>query len=1383
MSDNTKNGIIDLTEIVEMGTPPAESEKTIPASSAGTVDFESELEDLFSTSDFSEFADSSDESPQSTDSPVDLFTDTPVDEAPVSAPPASAPEVEPQSSDAPSFESDLSELLESSDETSASGGFDADFEDLLNDFSESPAQKTAPKHQPDFDEDLSAMSTSSEPEPVVVAEPAPQPQAVATEPAPATESNVADVTSDDVDDLFADLDFEMEEAPAASSAPEKPAPEAAPASDVDDLFADLDFDLGEAPAAPEAPASTASAVEAPVEDDAFSDFDFEVDPLDAEPATESAPQATPESSRGPSDDDLFADLGLAFDADDEVAPEAAPTPPSAPSKPQAAAPASAEDASVADPEISDLDDLFADIDLDDALAAPAPEPKPAAPAPEAPASPSAEDILADLDASIDTGEEPAAEAAPTPQAAPSKPQATAPASTEDASVADPEISDLDDLFADIDLDDALAAPAPEPKPAAPAPEAPASPSAEDILADLDASIDIGEEPVAEAAPTPPPAPSKPQSAVPGSAADASVADPEVADLDDLFADIDLDDALVSSEPEPVAAPEPQVATPAAPMDLSIDDPFDVDNILSETSDDTPFVSETDDASGLLDLDELLRVDDDSAQAPRGNVSPADGITLESEEVEMDDIGSLLSEFDSEEAPFAAPEQTVEPASSAEAADEFVAEPLATSEVRQPSAPVDPSMFDDDIDALLDDLEMASAEPTAPLSEQPEAPVASEEPESAVSAEAPEDEVDLDSLMERDQLDVEGSEQEPVSESPVESAPDTTEKLDSDDIVGELEALLDEVPDEVESIAEETEPVEEALAEITPEEAPAMEAPAVDDAGSEEVASPLGSADEFESILDELDSLLEEQDAAADAAVEENSAEPADALFDVPVEDVLDEESVLEEGSEELVGTESEISESAAFEPEVSLQDVEPEELIESEAPEQDLMPEPEAEVLAEPTSLEEDLDSTLDRILGEDPLSTEAPQEELEEDTPPAAPVDFTHDDIDELLSEAVEEPQALEEPALEDIGANDAEEQDGSALFAEAEEDADEEFAEAIPETQIVDEPVLDAVSEILAAEEELSEPSELDDFNTEDIDTEDFASELPELDDMAVESDVPEEALDAEDIAEHELASETGAEVASEAETEVLEDTPSLEEAFDEPDPVVETMDAMEEDPMADIEQEAMAELESLAEVQPEDDASEDALSAITEDDSASAFDMEDIDEHASPIPPNASIGDLMRESTVVPPEFSDSSLEMLDTTPAVSSAIVNEEPYDVPPTPVMTPEEFAELTERIYHLESTLQNVVAAQEAQAHAEPQPPVVEKETVVSAIDEAFDMDGPIMARVLSAVEVRTETLIESMGTRIEGQVKGAIEQAAAKSAAQVIREELKALLSEEPSE
>jgi hypothetical protein len=693
------------------------------------------------------------------------------------------------------------------------------------------------------------------------------------------------------------------------------------------------------------------------------------------------------------------------------------------------------------------------------------------------------------------------------------------------------------------------------------------------------------------------------------------------------------------------------------------------------------------------------------------------------------------------------------------------------------------MFDDDIDALLDDLEMASAEPTAPLSEQPEAPVASEEPELAVSAEAPEDEVDLDSLMERDQLDVEDSEQEPVSEPPLESAPDTIEKLDSDDIVGELEALLDEVPDEVEPITEETEPVEEALAEITPEESPAMEAPAVDEAGSEEVASPLGSADEFESILDELDSLLEEQDAAADAAVEENSAEPADALFDVPVEDVLDEESVLEEGSEELVGTESEISESAASEPEVSLHEVEPEELIESEAPEQDLMPEPEAEVLAEPTSLEEDLDSTLDRILGEDPLSTEAPQEELEEDTPPAAPVDFTHDDIDELLSEAVEEPQALEEPALEDIGANDAEEQDDSALFAEAEEDADEELAEAIPETQIVDEPVLDAVSEILAAEEELSEPSELDDFNTEDIDTEDFASELPELDDMAVESDVPEEALDAEDIAEHELASETGAEMASEAEPEALEDTSSLEEAFDEPDPVVETMDAMEEDPMADIEQEAMAELESLAEVQPEDDAPEDALSAITEDDSASAFDMEDIDENASPIPPNASIGDLMRESTVVPPEFSDSSLEMLDTTPAVSSAIVNEEPYDVPPTPVMTPEEFAELTERIYHLESTLQNVVAAQEAQAHAEPQPPVVEKETVVSAIDEAFDMDGPIMARVLSAVEVRTETLIESMGTRIEGQVKGAIEQAAAKSAAQVIREELKALLSEEPSE
>ena len=261
MSDNTKNGIIDLTEIVEMGTPPDPAPaQSIPTSPAGTVDFESELEDLFSSTDFSEFTDSPDSSSQpAASADADIFPDTPAstpavedilaDLAPEVA--ASPPVQDIAAEAAPSFESDLDALLDSADSKDSSVGFDADFEDLLSEFSDSPDPSKTPAYQPDFEEDLSSMSLSSADSEPVVAEPAPQPQAVASEPVHATESNIADVNAGDVDDLFADLDFELGEAPSAPTAQAKPAPKEAPpvapaeqmAFEEDDLFAGFDFEL------------------------------------------------------------------------------------------------------------------------------------------------------------------------------------------------------------------------------------------------------------------------------------------------------------------------------------------------------------------------------------------------------------------------------------------------------------------------------------------------------------------------------------------------------------------------------------------------------------------------------------------------------------------------------------------------------------------------------------------------------------------------------------------------------------------------------------------------------------------------------------------------------------------------------------------------------------------------------------------------------------------------------------------------------------------------------------------------------------------------------------------------------------------------------------
>lgn len=1213
MSDNTKNGIIDLTEIVEMGTPPDPApEQSIPTSPAGTVDFESELEDLFSSTDFSEFTDSTDSSSQTAASAdADIFSDTPAtapavedilaDLAPEVA--ASPPVQDVAAEAAPSFESDLDALLDSADSKDSSVGFDADFEDLLSEFSDSPTSSATSAYQPDFEEDLSSMSLSSaDPEPVV-AEPTPQPQAVAPEPVPATESNIADVNAADVDDLFADLDFELGEAPATPAVEAKPAPVVAP---------------------PVAPAEE-SVVE---EDDLFAGFDFELDPMESAPVEAPAQEAASFSAEEPlasADDDLFADLGLEFDLDElDAKPAAAP--------PQAKAPI----------------------------------------------------------------------AAPTP----------APAT--ESNIADVNSSDVDDLFSDLDFE-------------------------------------LGEIP----------SESQPVSAS-------------------------------ANTPEPVAPPK--AAASSSPVEnTSLDDPFDVDDILSEFSD--AVTPQPDPAAAgdfdLSDLDELLRVDDEPTQAPRTDLTPADGTTLDSEEVEMDDIGFLLSEFDENggtqaaaSAPEPQPEAVVAPETPV--APEMDFEPAApveaiVSEVAEPAAPVDGSMFDAEIDALLDDLEMASVEPVAPISHEPPAPVAEPvmEPvapqvaqpddnlfdavsdDTAVSVEPerldlPEDDLDLDAFLEEDTLD--GGVVSEVATSEVDTALNV-----EDDLGAELDALLDEAPQEAPAV-----PEVQVVAEEASEE--------------QKAASPLGSADEFESILDELDSLLDEQE-ALEPVMEAAPADPVDELLATPVEDVLQDDVAFDFDSEPMADMEPEsVMETAPVEspaPELTPEPVAAPVFEEAATVEPDL--DMELGQLSEPTSLEEDLDSTLDRILGDEPLSTEdvaeeAPQQTSEQAVEPAA---FTHDDIDALLADS----EIPEEPVMEEAVSEEL------LLDEPIVEDAVEEsvFEAAMPDDVVTEDPVAEIAADEMIAEEIQPEAPVFEEPA--------FMEEVPAVEEPmfdaseVMESTEPEQEIFAQDDAvEPELPVEPAVEeMMAEPAVEELVEEPVVQQeepqdSLEEPNSVSEAMNAMEDDiSLVDLGQEAMAELESLTEVQPESfDAPEELLDSVdsTEEGVDLSLNMDDISENASPVPPNASIEDLMRESAVAAPEFSDASMEMLDTMPAVSSAIQSDAAYDVPPVPAMTPEEFAELTERIYYLESTLKNVIAKQES--FAVPEPPAVEKKVLVKAIDEAFNIDGPLMARVLSAVEVRTETLIESMGNRIEGQIKGAIEQTAAKSAAQVIREELQALLAED---
>ena len=1127
MSDNAKNGIIDLTEIVEMGTPPEQaSGSNIPASPAGTVDFESELEDLFTTTDFSEFSDSPSVEKVHDAPVVETQTDTPssdpaVEDFLADIAPEAAPAQQSVQQEAPSFESDLDALLDSTDEKDSSVGFDADFEDLLNEFTDSPAPAKPSGYQPDFDEDLSSMSLSAaEPEPVV-SEPTPQPQAVAEEPVHATEANIADVNT----------------------------------ADIDGLFADLDMELGTAEKAPEPQPAAA--------DDILADFDFEPAPEASKPAAApAAPQA---------EDDLFAELGMEFD-------------------------------------LGELD------------------------------SPSTPVVK----------EQPATE----------------------ANIADVNASDVDELFADLDAE-------------------------------------LGEAP----------------------------------------------NAPVEAAPVTAPTPEPQrPSASASTQDVSLDDPFDVDDILNEFSEDSsqPAPAAPQDDIDLSDLDALLKMDNEPEHTPRTDLTAADGTTLESEDVEMDDIGFLLSELDEtgNEPAFTEPEPVQQPEVAVEVEPEIeeipveeVFEPSAPVEnlTPEPSAPIDGSMFDADIDALLDDLEMASVEPSAPMSSEPEAPAQSEpsveamvEPASTVedfseeleepladsseivsepatlSAEPLErpaeqeavDDLDIDALLESDPLDLIEEPQGATSEAGAAV---------EDDLAAELDALLQD--DEVSPSVEAKEALDEPLA-------------------SDASEPPLEASNEFESILDELDSLLDEQQ-AMEPVRDETSEESADELLATPVDNVLENMQDIESSLEVDAVAEPDVSPEPAFED------------VEALASEDEVgEPAAEQELLAEPTSLEEDLDSTLDRILGEEPLAPEVMDDvpaSFEEE--PVEPADFTHDDIDALLSEAEDTELAsdvvAEEPSVEPV----AEVLDSDAMQAGSE---------------VIEEPLVDTP----AFEENVADFSPATDSGVEELADAGFQPS-PEQDFDAVADELP------------------------------IDEAPVAPEAFMEPEvqpesalesPIEDVVSAMEDDiPMEDIAQEAMAELEAMPEIQPEVDTfvETDApveVEAVQEGDS-SVLDMEDINQNAAPVPPNASIEDLMRESAVSAPEFSDSSMEMLDTTPAVDSAVPQNDSFDEPPVPAMTPEEFAELTERIYYLESTLQNVVAMQESFT---PQPAAVEKEVLVEAIDDAFNIDGPLMARVLSAVEVRTETLIESMGTRIEGQIKNSIEQAAAKSAAQVIREELQALLAED---
>jgi hypothetical protein len=325
---DTEDDIIELTDIVEKGTPPAADEAAddLFGAADGDIDFEKELEDLFSGDD------SSDQKKPG------------------------------KASDGLDFESDLDDLLggldgedkpaAASSSASTDDDFSAELDDLLN--SQGSSAPASGINDDDFDADLDALlgdldtpdtpaaaSARTSAEDDLLSELGLAPEAL-SKPAPKAAPVAAENTGASGDIDFSELDALIEDMEVPKSG--KPA---APHEDdgLPDL-SDLDALLDEAAAGEAVLTSPATGNNTDdSDDDGVEDLDALLDSLDGA-------EMTPESPAGNDDDDLDLDKLLA-EAEAANAPHA-----------QELQPAGDAD---------DIDSLLADLDA-------VPAPPPAAPA-------------------------------------------------------------------------------------------------------------------------------------------------------------------------------------------------------------------------------------------------------------------------------------------------------------------------------------------------------------------------------------------------------------------------------------------------------------------------------------------------------------------------------------------------------------------------------------------------------------------------------------------------------------------------------------------------------------------------------------------------------------------------------------------------------------------------------------------------------------------------------------------------------------------------------------------------------------------------------------------------------------------------------------------
>ncbi|GAA5218953.1 hypothetical protein GCM10025776_33700 [Corallincola platygyrae] len=638
------------------------------------------------------------------------------------------------------------------------------------------------------------------------------------------------------------------------------------------------------------------------------------------------------------------------------------------------------------------------------------------------------------------------------------------------------------------------------------------------------------------------------------------------------------------------------------------------------------------------LEDVIELSDDEAKEPEP--------VIDEDELGLDDIDSLLADFDQEgegkadaSAQAISTESEQDETTSEEALDVVDTEidDVAALAVDEPAEETSGGMLDaDDIDALL-----AEAGETAEADEAPTEEVELEgEPAESDSVD------DIDALLAEAQDGTEALDETDVAAEPEVEEP-ASETVDVDD----LDALLAEAQGEAEP--------------ETPEKP------------TEELAEPESEIAD----VDDLDALLAEAQAEQVTEAQNESSETLAEATDVDDLDALLEEAEGE--SLELEGEAPELAEEAG-EDVSDIVDVDDLDALLEQAEGESLELEGEAPELAEEAGEDvsdvadiDDLDALLEQAEGESlELEAEAPElsMELAEDESPAE-----LDDLDALLAEAAGAPESAD--TLETVETEDALDLEDSLPEVEDLDALLEDAAEPVIETDLDDLSEDDGTASAEAEELSLDETLSLEGDDELGVDSVDLSLDEEPLealvsdDDLVDDETLTDEALSLDDLEAQptELGGDelslAGDELSLEGEESApaVEDQDDLDALLAEADKVDDTEgltlaleDEVTDTPQAEPELSLEDELSLADEVAPEGELESVAEPDIQEDESAEPSLEEDLGLALADDAPSAEAGEVPAEAPAEEAKEEFIDIDSLMDTPEAEAPQAGSEPY---------------------------------------------------------------------------------------------------------------------------